>query len=299
MMLKPFEDAVFRMKEGEIAGPVQTDFGFHVIQLTGIQPGKAKPFEEVRGALAAELAKQKGQKKFAEAAEAFSNTVYEQSDSLKPAAERFKLALQQSGWLTRAPSPAYGALNNAKLLAALFSPDAIQAKRNTDAVEVQPGVLVSARVIEHQPEVQRKLEEVWAQVEEKVRRAEAAKLAQKEGAAKLERLRKGEDAGLSWGAPKPVSRRDTQGLPAETLRGVFAADAAKLPAYVGADAGEKGYALYRVVRVLEPAAKTDQQRNADQLQAERAAGAEQFAGYVAALRARAKIDVNKANLEAK
>ena len=42
MMVKPFEDAVFSMKEGDIAGPVETEFGFHVIRLTGIQPGKSR-----------------------------------------------------------------------------------------------------------------------------------------------------------------------------------------------------------------------------------------------------------------
>ena len=297
MLVKPFEDAAFAMKEGEVSAPVQSEFGFHVIRLTGIQTGKARTLEEVRKTLAPELAKQKGQRKFAEAAEGFSNLVYEQSDSLKPAAERYKLPVQTSGWLTRAPSP--GVLGNAKLLAALFSSDAIQAKRNTDAIEVSSGVLVAARVAEHQPEVQRKLEEVRAQVEERARRAEAASLAQKEGEAQLAKLRKGEEAGVAWGAAKTVARRSPQGLLADVLQAVLSADAARLPAFVGAARGEEGYALYRVVRVLAAETKTAEQLRADQARAERAAGAEQFSAYVAALRARTKVEINRANLERK
>ena len=49
-MVKPFEDAVFTMKQGDIVGPIQTDFGWHIIKLTAIQPGKQQSFDEVKGA---------------------------------------------------------------------------------------------------------------------------------------------------------------------------------------------------------------------------------------------------------
>ncbi len=148
MMVPAFEQAAFRMKEGEISAPVKSEFGWHVIRLTGMQPAKARPFAEVRPELAAELARQQGARRFAEAAEAFANMVYEQSDSLKPAAERFKLPLQTSGWVARTvPTPEAGVLASPKLLGALFAADALKARRNTDAIEVAPSVLVAARVI--------------------------------------------------------------------------------------------------------------------------------------------------------
>ena len=298
-MVPAFEEAAYRQKEGEIGSPVQSDFGWHLIRVTGVQAAKARSLEEVRPELAAELGRQKGTRRFAEAAEAFSNMVYEQSDSLKPAAERFKLPLQASGLITRTPAAESGVLGNAKLLGALFAADSVKSRRNTDAVEVAPNVLVAARVLEHQPASQKKFEDVRGEIEQALRRAEAARLAHKEGEAKLAALRKGGDSGVKWGPAKAVSRRSPQAVPSTALRQILSADASKLPAYVGAQRGEEGYMLYKVGRLLEPEPKPDAQKTADLARAAQQTGAQQLEAYVASLRARAKIEVNKANLEKK
>ncbi len=298
-MVKSFAEAVFAMKPNEIAGPVQSEFGFHVIRLSGIQPGKVRSFEDMKAELSAELGKQKAGKKFAESAEGFNNLVYEQSDSLKAAAERYKLKVQASGWISKG-APAEGVLNHPRLLAALFSSDAIQQRRNTDAVEVARGTLVAARVLQQQPASQRKFEDVRAEVETKVRRREAAALARKDGAAKLAQLKaSGGDAGLKWSAPIQVSRRAAAGLSQDALRQVLSADASKLPTHVGADRGERGFAIYRLVRVLAPDPLPEQQKNEELARLERQAGAAEVEAYVASLRSRAKIDVNAAQLEKK
>lgn len=299
MMVKPFEEAAFRMKEGEIAGPVESEFGVHVIRLTGIRAGTSRPLEEVRKEIADELGKQKGAKKFAEAAESFGNMVYEQSDSLKPAAERFKLRIATTDWISRSGSSDLGLVGHPKVLAALFSQDAIQGKRNTDAIEIAPNVLVAARVIEHQPAAQRKFDEVRGEIETALRRQEAAKLARKEGASRLEQLAKEGDAGLKWTAPRVVMVRDRGKIPPEAHRRIFAADPQKLPAHIGADLGEEGYAIYRVLRVLPSEPRDDRQKAAAFANANGLAGAEQFDAWLASLRARAKVEINKANLEKK
>jgi len=299
MMVKPFEDAVFSMKEGEIAGPVESEFGFHIIRLTGIQAGKAPSLDEVRKDLAAQIAKQKGAKKFTELAESFGNMVYEQSDSLKPAAEKYKLKLQASGWMARGGAPDLGVVGHPKVLGALFSKDSIEGKRNTDAIEIAPGVVVAARVLEHKAEKQRPFEEVKGEIEATLKRDEAAKLAQKEGAAKLEQLAKGGDAGLTFGQPKAIAMRDAANLPADVQRKILAADPKKLPVHFGADRGGQGYAIYRVVRALPEEARTEVQKTSDIIDAHRTAGAQQFEAWLASERARAKIEINKANLEKK
>jgi peptidyl-prolyl cis-trans isomerase D len=296
MMVKPFEDTVFKLAQNETQ-VVESEFGFHVVRLTGIQPGKARPFEEVRKELGEELTRQKGMRKFAEVAESFNNLVYEQSDSLKPAAERFKLQVQTTGWIAKSARQELGALDNPKLLAALFSSDSIKNKRNTDAIEVAPNTLVSARVIEHQPAAQRSLDDVKAEITEQLRRREASSLALKDGTAKLEKLKKGEDAGVKWGAPRLVSRRDAQGLSSPILRQVVAADTSKLPAYVGVPVPNGGYALFRITKVIdEPVKEGDAQVSA---RAAQLYGNAQYIDFVESLRTRASVEVNQKNLEAK
>jgi peptidyl-prolyl cis-trans isomerase D len=296
MMVKPFEDTVFKLGQNEMQ-VVESEFGHHVIRLTGVQAGKTRPYEEVKKELADELARVKGQRKFAEAAETFSNLVYEQSDSLKAAAERFKLQVQQTGWIGKSARQELGALDNPKLLSALFSSDAIKNRRNTDAIEVAPSTLVAARVIEHQPAAQRSFDEMKAEIAEQLRRREASALALKDGTAKLEKLRKDEDAGVKWSAPRVVSRREAQGLTGNVLRQVMSADASKLPAYVGVPVPDGGYALIRISKVIdEPVKEGDPQVSA---RAAQLFGGAQYEAYVASLRAQADVEINQKNLEAK
>ena len=296
MMVKPFEDAVFKLGQNEMQ-VVESEFGHHVIRLTGVQAGKTRPYEEVKKELADELARLKGQRKFAEAAETFSNLVYEQSDSLKAAAERFKLQVQQTGWIGKSARQELGALDNPKLLAALFTADAIKNRRNTDAIEVAPSTLVAARVIDHQPAAQRSFDEMKADIAEQLRRHEASALALKDGTAKLEQLRKGEDAGVKWSAPRVVSRREAQGLTGNMLRQVMSADASKLPVYIGVPVPDGGYALLRISKVIdEPVKENDPQVGA---RAAQLFGGAQYEAYIASLRAQADVEINQKNLEAK
>jgi len=287
-------EAVYAMKNGEM-GVAESKFGFHVVRV-GVQAGRSRSLDEVRKELTEDLARQKAARRFAEVGEAFSNMVYEQPDSLKPAAEKFNLQIQTTNWIAKSARQELGALDNPKLLAALFSSDALQNKRNTDAVQVAPGVLVAARVIEHRPEEQLKYEQVKPAITEMLRRRAAAAAAQKDGEAKLAGLREGKDAGLKWSPAKTVSRRDAQGMPPEALQRAFAVDAAKLPAYVGVSFPE-GYLLLRVSKVIEAEGK-----DVDPQTAARIAvlyGRSQYEAYVASLRARADVSINSPTLEKK
>jgi peptidyl-prolyl cis-trans isomerase D len=249
-MIKPFEDAVFAMKKGDIAGPVESDLGYHIIKLTEIKTPKQRTFEEMRPEIEAELRKQQAQRKFAESADVFSNAVYEQSDSLKPAADRLKLEIRTAGNVKRAPAPgATGPLANPKFLEALFSQESIKQKRNTEAVEVAPNTLASGRITQYTAARTLPFAEVKDKVRERVVAVKSAELAKKEGAEKLAAW-KANPAGANLPPAVAVSRQETQQQPQSVIEAALRADPAKLPELAGVDLGEQGYAVVKVNKVL-------------------------------------------------
>lgn len=254
-MVKPFEDAVFAMKPGEISPLIETDFGYHIIQLTELRGGDKRPFDAVRPEIEAEVRRSLAQRKYAEAAEQFSNMVYEQSDSLQPVIDKFKLD-KRSATVRREPAAgADGPLVSAKLLGAVFGEDALRNQRNTDAVEVGPNQLVSARVIKHEPERVQALAEVRDLVRERVVAEQAAALARKDAQARLAALRDAKDGG-DLPSSVTVSRAQTQGLPRAVVEAALKADPKALPLLRSVDLGTAGEAVLRVVKVLprDPAA---------------------------------------------
>jgi peptidyl-prolyl cis-trans isomerase D len=279
-MTKPFEDAAFSVKKGEIAGPVETEFGYHIIMVTDVKSPKQRSFEEMRPEIEAELKKQQAQRKFAEAADTFSNGVYEQSDSLKPVADKLKLEIRTATNVTRNPAPgATGALANPKFLNALFSPDSTQKKRNTEAVEIAPNTLVAGRVSQYMPARTLPFAEVKERVRERVVSARAAELAKKEGMEKLAAW-KANPAAASLPAPTAVSRQESQKQPQAVVEAALRADPTALPVMAGVDMGEQGYAVVKVNKVLpretpaEAAARQERQQYAQSL-----ASAENLAYY--------------------
>ena len=264
-MVKPFADAAFAAKAiGLVDEVIRSEFGFHIIRVSGIEPAQTKPFAEVRDQLESELKKQQAGKRYAESAESFSNLVYEQSDSLEAAANRFGLTVQTlEGVTPEGPSKATASasnnasekgggaadlapLSNRRLLTTLFSEDSIRSRRNSEAIETASGTLVSARLVDHQPAQLRPLETVRAEVKSLWIQTQSLQLAVKAGATQLKQLQDGAKPEASFASGGKISRMDRGALSPAIVNAVLSASVSKLPAYVGVDLGAQGYVIARV-----------------------------------------------------
>ena len=296
VMVPQFEDAVFKMKPNQVSGLVESDFGVHIIRLTGIRPAKVRPFEQVRAQIESDLKRQHAARRFPEAAESFSNTVYEQPDSLKPAADKFHLQIRRAEGVTRQSAPVQ-LLNQPRVLSALFSEDVITNHRNSEAVEAGPGAIVAARLIEHKPASQRPFEAVKADIERQLARREAHAIAAKRGEERLAELKKGSAGAVPFGPVKSISRDKPAGLAPAAVSRIFSADAASLPTYVGVEV-PAGFAVYRISKVVDTDPDEARQR-AVQTELGRANGELEFRSFLTGLREDVGVEVNRKALENK
>lgn len=255
MMVKPFEDAVFSAKKGDIVGPVESDFGWHVIYVTDIHPARVRDFNEVRADIEAEYIDQMALREFSEKAEEFTNIVYEQADSLEPAAQKFGLKLMTAEDVTRQgpADPELAPFFNEHVLENLYGCECLQEKRNSAAVEVGSNQLVAARVEKHFPKAVRPFDEVKGQIEDGLKLRKAGELAKAAGEKKVAEVRQSKSLdGFSkavW-----VSRQNLLGHPAQLVDRMVALPADKLPAYTGmqVDGGAYFVAFVNAAKVKAP-----------------------------------------------
>lgn len=234
MMVKPFEDATFTAKKGDIVGPVESDFGWHIIYVTDIRPSAVRPFEAVRSDIEAEYIGQMALREFSEKAEDFTNIVYEQADSLEPVAKKFGLTIHKADNVTRegVTDEALKGLFNEHMIDNLYGDECLKEKRNSSAVEVGSNKLVAARVVKHFPTAVRPFDDVKAEIADGMKLRKAAELAKAAGEKKLAEVRASKSLD-GFSAPVWVSRQRTLGHPAELVDRMVALPADKLPAYTG------------------------------------------------------------------
>lgn len=192
VMVEAFESALYELTmESPISEPVQTGFGWHLIQLRDIRPAEGMSFEEARETLEAELIAERNERRFLDAADRLVDIIYEDPTTLEAAADELALEIQVAGPFDRSGAEE-GIAAHPEFIETAFSDLVLLQDSVSDPVDLGLNHIAVLKLREHLPEAPRPLEEVRDEVIAAIRRDEAMQAAETRATALLERLQGGE-----------------------------------------------------------------------------------------------------------
>jgi len=286
------EKIVFSLKQGEVSGVAESDFGFHVLKLDEVRPASSKPLDEVREQLAQEIRMQKAGERFGDAAGKLTDLVYDSADSLEPAADALNLKIQTASGIAR-DDPGENApelFDDARVRLALFSAEVAREGRNSGVIELAPDRLVAVRAEKVVPAHSAPLKDVSDDIRALLTQERALAAAEEAGKKALEALQSGQ-AASGFGDELTVSRRNPGNIGSAALAAIMGvAPDATLPAYTGALTSD-GYMIAKVNRIEAAEAPADEIVAAEADSLGFALAQEQADAYLQALRQHYKVEM--------
>ncbi len=308
IMVKPFEDALFAIaKPGDIAGPVKTQFGYHIIQLESIDAATQKPFAEVRPQLLADYQKKKADDEYFSLGDQLANLAYEHPDSLDEVSKQLNLPIQTLDDVTQ--DAGTGIASNPDVRKVAFSAQVLTQGNNSEPIQLGPNHAVVIRVKGHVPSERKSLDEVRSQIYSILKQQHATDAASKLAVEMSLAVQKGADpatvakshgGGVTYVKPAYVGRTQ-QGVPGQLLIAAFhaqdPASAGRTVETVALDNGDQAVLLVTAVKPGDASTLAEDARKQQMQGLSREDGNAEFAAYMANLRKQAKIIINTKNME--
>ena len=299
----PFADAAFGMKEGEITGPVKTQFGYHILKLDGIQPTNVKTFEQAKPELETEFRRNEAERLFNSAQDELADAALQNTTDIDVVARKAGLTVHDIPVFSRTEGG--GDLGkSAPILEAAFSQDVLDG-RLSPIVEIEKGRGLVLRSTDHKVPQQKPLDAVRTEIVAAWKEQRGTELASAAATDAVKRLTAGEawDAvakslGATPQTPKFVERSD-QSVPMDIRRGAFESakpDAKPLYQRLAMSGGDS--AVLELIAVREkPDADPRQLDMQLRRQLTQQSASSESQSYALAARAAAKVTLNPQALD--
>ena len=136
-------DAIFSMEEGGVAGPIRTDFGFHIVRLDNIEEAGPMPLEQVRAEITSDLQDQQAESLFRELERSLSDALFD-ATSIEDLAATVGVEVKSQDGFTRAGGGELG--TDASIIDAVFDDAVLSGSQLSEIVEVDSGRSVVVHV---------------------------------------------------------------------------------------------------------------------------------------------------------
>lgn len=299
------EEVVFAMVAGEIAEPVRSKDGFHIMAVDEIHDGTNVDFSELRAEVEEDLRQDKARKQLYELTDRLATLTYENPDTLEVASEDLELTIQRSDFISR-EEPGVGIVAEPRVLAAAFSDEVLLQGNNSDVIELDDDRHIALRTLEHREAQKKPLEQVRDQIVTRLKFELARDKTRERGELIQEKLREGRsqgelaaEFGLDWKDAMNTAR-DNESVNRAVLRAAFKAGrpVAGQPRFNGAALGTGDYALVivRAVTENEEAAMDQDERDQLRLQLQEVSALSVWEGFTQSLQTGADVEIYEETL---